>query len=78
MAVVVADECAKLHAAYAELTDQLGAVPLVGASEGGRALSLSASEIEARLALIEKRAAQLGCPIGGVGEPACVYSRARA
>lgn len=77
MPVNAETECAKLHAAWSQLNDELTALPLVAASEGGRSLSLSASDIEARMTILEKRASQLGCPIGRINEPAVVISRAR-
>jgi hypothetical protein len=74
-----AERCAKLHARYDEIINQLAGLPAGGsASEGGRSLSVSAAELEKQLEIVTKQAAGLGCPVGQIGDIAIVYSRARA
>ncbi len=78
MAVNPATECAKLHARYSEILDQLAGLPAAGAaSEGGRSLSVSAAELKGQLEIITQQAAMLGCPIGRINDPAIVISHAR-
>lgn len=76
MAVDVTSMCTLLHARYAEIVGQLAGLPSVSVSEGGRSIS-TASELKAQLDIITQQAAQLGCPIGTIGDPACVITRAR-
>lgn len=76
MAVNVETECAKLHARYSEIMDQLAGLPAVSVSEGGRSVSV-ASELKAQLEIITQQASMLGCPIGRINEPAIVITRAR-
>lgn len=76
MAVNVATECAKLHARYSEILDQLAGLPAASVSEGGRSIS-TAAEMKAQLDLITQQASMLGCPVGTVGDPAVIISRAR-
>lgn len=79
MAVNPTTECAKLHARYSEILSQLAGLPATGsASEGGRSLSVSASELKGQLEIITQQAAMLGCPIGLINEPGVIISRARA
>lgn len=74
-----AERCATLHARYDEILDQLAGLPAAGsASEGGRSLSVSASELKGQLDLITDQAAKLGCPIGDIGDPGCIFTRGRA
>jgi hypothetical protein len=74
-----AERCAKLHARYDEILDQLAGLPAAGsASEGGRSLSVSATELKAQLDLVTEQAAKLGCPVGQINEPSVIISRARA
>jgi hypothetical protein len=74
-----AERCAKWHARYDEIMDQLAGLPAAGsASEGGRSLTASASELEKQLEIVIKQAASLGCPVGTMGDPAVLISRARA
>jgi len=76
VAVNVESMCTLLHARYAEILGQLAGLPSVSVSEGGRSIS-TASELKAQLDLITQQAAQLGCPIGTINDPACVFTRAR-
>lgn len=76
MAVNVDTECAKLHARYSEIMDQLAGKPSGSVSEGGRSISY-ASELKAQLEIITQQASMLGCPIGRINEPAVIITRAR-
>ena len=78
MAVDVAATCESLHQQYAALVAQMASIPAVSVSEGGRLIGASAADLEARLKLIETRAAALGCPIGAIGEPFMIITGAKA
>lgn len=79
MPVNPATECAKLHARYTEIMDQLAGLPAAGSvGELGRSVSVSSAELKGQLDLITQQAAMLGCPIGSIGDPAIITTRGRA
>ena len=79
MSVAVTTLCTALHARYTEIIGQLAGLPAGGSvSEKGRSLSVSASELTAQLKVVTDQASMLGCPVGTIGDPAAVITRARA
>lgn len=73
----VGTACDELAAEYMRVLGMLHSLPVGGSiSEGGRSISATASEIQARLNLIKQEAAGLGCPLGTLAEPFVITTRA--
>jgi predicted alpha/beta-hydrolase family hydrolase len=78
VAVDIASACDTLADEYMRVLASLGSLPVGGSySEGGRSISATASELQARLKMITDQMAMLGCPVGTIGDPFVITSRAR-
>jgi len=78
VSVNISTVCDQLATEYSRIIGMLSSLPVGGSiSEGGRSISATATELQARLDLITKQAAALGCPIGTMSDPFVITSTAR-